>query len=134
MKQRHQQSLSMSLLAQTLPLSAKLQEHCQYFELGDPVYKVFSTQSGGGYYCTVTIAGEPHTGAIRLDEEDAKESAAVEFAVRLISLSECLMNATLSQHDQINFTKLVLLFLFSIRNIGKSYYNCNLSFKCVQQC
>ena len=66
----------------------KLQEYCRKFQLSDPDYTILPTQRGGGFYSKVTVAGKSYTGAIRLDEDEAKESAAVEVAVQLISLSE----------------------------------------------
>lgn len=65
----------------------ELKEYCQKHKLGIPGYKVLPTQRGGGFCCLVTIAGEPYTGAIRLDEEEAKESAA-EFAVQKLAAVE----------------------------------------------
>ena len=79
------------VVSQTNSSASKLQEYCEKFQLSDPDFAVLSTQSGGGFYSTVTIAGESYTGAIRLDEEEAKESAAVEFAVQLLCLSGCGM-------------------------------------------
>jgi len=57
---------------------AKLKEYCQKLSLSDPDFTVIPTQGGGGCYSTVTIAGELYTGPIRLEEEEAKESAAEE--------------------------------------------------------
>jgi len=54
----------------------KLQKYCQSSQLGDPVFTVLPTPRGDGFYCTVTVAGESYTGAIRLDEGKAKDSAA----------------------------------------------------------
>ena len=65
--------------SKTQSFVVKLQEHCEEFQLDDPDYVVLPTQRGGGFYCTVTISGEPYTGAIRMDEEEAKESAAETF-------------------------------------------------------
>ena len=66
---------------------AKLQEYCQKLNLSDPNFAVQPTQRGGGFYCTVTIAGESYTGAIRLDEEEAKECAAEEI-VQIFNISK----------------------------------------------
>ena len=71
----------------TQSYTAKLQEYCQKLNLSDPNFAVLPTQRGGGFYCTVTIAGESYTGAIRLDEEEAKESAAEEV-VQMFNISK----------------------------------------------
>jgi len=65
-----------------------LQEYCQKFQLDDPDYTILKTQNGDGFYCKVTIANKLYTGAIRLEEVQAKESVAVEFAVQLLCLSK----------------------------------------------
>ena len=68
--------------------TAKLQEYCEEHELGDPDFAVIPTQGGGGCYCRVTITGESYNGAIRLDKEEAKESASeVFFQLLLLSKS-----------------------------------------------
>lgn len=67
---------------QTISYIDLLQEYCQKLQVMDPDYKVIPTQRGGGFYCTVSIENKSYTGAIRLDKEEAKKSAAVEFAVR----------------------------------------------------
>ena len=69
----------------TKSMIAKLQEYCQEYQLDDPDYTILPTQRGGGFYCAVTIAGESCNGAIRLDEEEAKESAAETFFQLLIT-------------------------------------------------
>jgi len=58
----------------------KLREYCQKWNLSGPDFTVLPTQGGGGFYSTVTIAGESYTGIIRLEEDEAKESAAEEFS------------------------------------------------------
>ena len=90
-RQHHtiQPQMPFHVVPQTNSSTSKLQGYCEKFQLNDPDFAVRSTQSGGGFYCTVTIAGESYTGAIRFDEEEAKESAAIEFAVQLLCLSEC---------------------------------------------
>jgi len=80
----------------TTSCTTKLQEYCLKFHLSDPDYTVFETQDGDGFYSKVTIANKSFTGAIQLDEVQARESAAVEFAVQLICLSK-LSNT--SYHD-----------------------------------
>ena len=62
-----------------------LQKYCQVHQLSDPDYTVLPTQKGGGFYCTVTVGGRPYTGAIRVDEKEAKESAA-NFAVQMLTV------------------------------------------------
>jgi len=69
----------------------KLQEYCQEYELGEPDFAVIPTQGGGGFYSTVTIGGETYTGAIRLDKEEAKKSAAEVF-FQLLILSKSGIN------------------------------------------
>ena len=67
----------------TKSCTTELQEYCHKHQLSDPDYTVLPTQRGGGFYCTVTIAGESYTGVIRLDEKEAKESAAAEAVLTL---------------------------------------------------
>jgi len=58
------------------PFTTRLDELNRRFRFSNPHYIVLPTERGGGFYCTVIIAGKSYTGAIRLDEKEAMESAA----------------------------------------------------------
>jgi len=75
-------------VSQARSYTTKLQEYCRNFQLIDPAYTVLPEKSGGGFYSTVTIAGRSYTGALGLNGEEARESAAAEVAMQLLRLSE----------------------------------------------
>ena len=99
-------------------LSLKLQTYCQELHINKPDYTVFSTQSGDGFYCTISIAGKSYTGAIRLGEKEAKECATQEAVAQLFNLRE--FNFITVFMFNLCFIMYYLIFIYGMHTVNEN--------------